>query len=131
MTNWTLVSNYIRVYYFEYILLSILLLFLSIAPLTFTQNYQRIQAAHPGFGLYEVRNYLLSSRSNHQSWETMFQAYSTELWIVLGAALLFMILLLALSTKKDDIWQTLLLAKIAAVKAVFAQSFDETAFLNV
>ena len=85
----------------------------------------------PGFGLYNVRNYLVSSRAKHQSWETMFQVYSTELWVVLAIALLFIVLLLALSSTKDDIWQTLLLANKAALKAVFAQSFDQNTFLKV
>ena len=62
----------------------------------------------------------------------MIHAYSTELWIVLAIAFLSMVLPLhALSSTKENIWQTLLYFSIVAVKAGFAQSFDQKIFLKV
>ena len=97
----------------------------------FTHSVERIEVLQPGFGLYNVRNVLLSTRIRSQSWRSMLGVYSKGSWILLFSIILLIIVLLGLSSKKESLWQNLLMAKIATVKSIFAQSFDQEIFFKV
>ena len=102
-----------------------------LGPLDFTFSIERVDKAQPGLGIYRVRNVLLSSNSKHQIGYWMFQVYDIELWIIFLAVIVVMILLLSLSHKSTLDRHRLLEANVAAIKAVFAQSFDQEIFLKV
>ena len=87
--------------------------------------------AHPGFGLYNVKSVLLSSRVKQQSWKAILHVYSEGLWILFGSSVLLMALILGLLNTKEPKWQNLLMAKLAAIKAIFAQPFNQDIFLKV
>ena len=106
--------------------------FLILAPWDFTQNSKRINVTQPGLGIYNIRNLLLSTNAQHQIWsDWMFQVYDKELWILFLSAIMLMILLLSISYSPRFTWQNILKAKIAAIKAILAQSFDQEIFLKV
>ena len=101
------------------------------APWDFTQNSKRINVTQPGLGIYNVRNLLLSTNAQHQIGDWMFRVYDKELWIIFLSSIIFMILLLSISYSPRFTWQNLLKAKMAAIKAILAQSFDQEIFLKV
>ena len=102
------------------------------APWDFTQNSKRINITQPGLEIYNVRNLLLSTNAQHQIWsDWMFQVYDKELWILFLSAIMLMILLLSVSYSQKFTWHNLLKAKMAAIKAILAQSFDQEIFLKV
>ena len=106
--------------------------FSILAPWDFTQNSKRINVTQPGLGIYNVRNLLLSTNAQHQIWsDWMFQVYDKELWILFLSAIMLMILLLSVSYSQKFTWHNLLKAKMAAIKAILAQSFDQEIFLKV
>ena len=96
-----------------------------------THNKARIEAAQPGIGLFNVRNMVISTNIEHQTWYTILQVYDKELWILFTFTTFFMILLLALSSSTEITWQNFIMANIAAVKAICAQSFDPEFFTKV
>ena len=96
-----------------------------------THNEARINAAQPGISLFDVRNTILSTNIEHQTWYTILQVYDKELWILFTFTTFFMILLLALSSSTEITWQNFFMANIAAVKAICAQSFDPEFFIKV
>ena len=107
-------------------------MFSILGPWDFTQNSKRINVTQPGLGIYNVRNLLLSTNAQHQIWsDWMFQVYDKELWILFLSAIMLMILLLSVSYSPKFTWQNLLKAKMAAIKAILAQSFDQEIFLKV
>ena len=96
-----------------------------------TQNEARIEDAQPGISLFSVRNTVISSNIEHQTWYTILQVYEMELWILFAFTTLFMVLLLTLSSEAEITWQNFFMANIAAVKAICAQSFDQNFFTKV
>ena len=74
---------------------------------------------------------VISTNIEHQTWYTILQVYEVELWILFIFTTLFMILLLAFSSATEITWQNFFMANIAAVKAIFAQSFDQEFFIKV
>ena len=96
-----------------------------------THNEARIEVAQPGISLFNVRNTVISSNIEHQTWYTILQVYEMELWILFAITTLFMVLLLTLSSEAEITWQNFFMANIAAVKAICAQSFDQNFFTKV
>ena len=96
-----------------------------------TRIKARIEAAQPGIGLFIVRNMVISTNIEHQTWYTILQVFEMELWILFTFATLFMVLLLTLSSAEEITWQNFFMANIAAVKAICAQSFDQNFFTKV
>ena len=96
-----------------------------------TRIKARIEAAQPGIGLFIVRNMVISTNIEHQTWYTILQVYEMELWILFTFTTLFMVLLLTLSSAAEITWQNFFMANIAAVKAICAQSFDQNFFTKV
>ena len=96
-----------------------------------TRNKARIEAAQPGIGLFIVRNMVISTNIEHQTWYTILQVYKMELWILFTFTTLFMVLLLTLSSAAEITWLNFFMANIAAVKAICAQSFDQNFFTKV
>ena len=96
-----------------------------------THNEARINAAQPGISLFYVRNAIISTNIEHQTWYTILQVYEMELWILFTFTTLFMVLLLTLSSAAEITWQNFFMANIAAVKAICAQSFDQSFFTKV
>ena len=96
-----------------------------------THNEARIEVAQPGMGLLNVRNAILSTNIEHQTWYTILQVFEMELWILFTFTTLFMVLLLTLSSAEEITWQNFFMANIAAVKAICAQSFDQNFFTKV
>ena len=96
-----------------------------------THNEARINAAQPGISLFYVRNTVISTNIEHQTWYTILQVYEMELWILFTFTTLFMVLLLTLSSAAEITWQNFFMANIAAVKAICAQSFDQSFFTKV
>ena len=97
-----------------------------------THTNARIEVAQQGISLFNVRNVMISTNSEHQTWYTIFQVYKMELWILFTSTTLFMVLLLTLSSEAAEItWQNFFMANIAAAKAICAQSFDQNFFTKV
>ena len=96
-----------------------------------TRIKARIEAAQPGIGLFIVRNMVISTNIEHQTWYTILQVYDKKLWILFTFTTFFMILLLVLSSSTEITWQNFIMANIAAVKAICAQSFDPEFFIKV
>ena len=96
-----------------------------------THNEARINATQPGISLFNVRNTIISTNIEHQTWYTILQVYEMELWILFTFTTLFMVLLLTLSSAAQITWQNFFMANIAAVKAICAQSFDQNFFTKV
>lgn len=96
-----------------------------------THTEARIEVTQPGISLFNVRNVVISTNSEHQTWYTIFQVYKVELWILFTFTTLFMVLLLTLSSAAENVWQNFFMANIAAVKAICAQSFDQNYFIKV
>ena len=97
-----------------------------------TQSPERISVAQPGFAFkYQtIRLYYAFKSVESLHWNVMLKVFDLHFWFVLIAFSFLIISLFAWSGFKCSL-QELVLAKIAVVKALFCQSFDQQVFCKV
>ena len=102
------------------------------APLDLTQSAERINVAQPGFALkYQTIGLYYGFKSVESlHWNVMLKVFDLHFWFVLIGFSFLIISLLAWSGFECSL-QELVLAKIAVVKALFCQSFDQQVFCKV